>query len=194
MPKKTGVCINIGGNCPKAKSREIQTADVSNFKCAHCGGELREKNGGGGGINKKLIAAIASGVLLIGGIGGGLYKYSHKTITDTEVEMGTKVEAEETVAPTEKGTSEKTNLPPAPSNGTDLGYAVWTGKVDANGLPDDSNGRMYFKERHRISPNDDLERYAEAGESIVGEYVNGKLIQGKWYKKDNNIESIILGN
>ncbi|WP_418833146.1 hypothetical protein [Parabacteroides johnsonii] len=185
MPKKTGVCINIGGNCPKAKNREIQTADVTNFKCEHCGRELREKSNGGGGINTKLIAAIASGILVLGGIGGGFYKYFHKSDSDTEVKK--------TVVTPKEDTPENTNLLSKPTNGTDLGYAVWTGQVDENGLPNDTNGRMYFNERHRISPNDDQERYAEIGESIVGEYVNGKLVQGKWYKKDGNVEVIMMG-
>ncbi len=184
MPKKTGICINIGGNCPKAKNRELQTADVTNFKCAHCGGELREKTIGTG-TNTKMIAAIASAVLVLGGIGGGLYKYFHKSSPGVKVET--------TVVKTEEEAPKSTNLPSKPTNGTDLGYAVWTGQVDENGLPNDTNGRMYFNERHRISPNDDQERYAEAGESIIGEYVNGKLVQGKWYKKDGNVEVIMMG-
>ena len=185
MPKKTGICINIGGNCPKAKNREIQTADVTNFKCEHCGSELREKSNEDDGINTKLIATIASGILLLGGIGGGLYKYFNKSDSDIEVK--------ETIVTAKEEASKSTNSLSKPTNGTDLGYAVWTGQVDENGLPNDTNGRMYFNERHRISPNDDQERYAEIGESIVGEYVNGKLVQGKWYKKDGNVEVIMMG-
>ena len=70
MPKKTGICINVGERCPKALSREKQEADVTNFKCEHCGGELREFKGSTGPDWKKIaIIATAAAALL----GGGAY-------------------------------------------------------------------------------------------------------------------------
>ena len=70
MPKKTGICINVGGRCPKALSREKQEADVTNFKCAHCGSELREFKGSTGPDWKKIaIGGVAAAAL----IGGGAY-------------------------------------------------------------------------------------------------------------------------
>ena len=70
MPKKTGICINVGGRCPKALSREKQEADVTNFKCAHCGSELREFKGSIGPDWKKIaIGGVAAAAL----IGGGAY-------------------------------------------------------------------------------------------------------------------------
>lgn len=191
MPKKIGICINAGGKCPKALNREKQEADVTNFKCEHCGGELREIKGTTGPDWKK-ITMIAAGVLLVGGVGAGGYLMTQSGQPDTEeseiTESG-KIDPE----PKNPGGKDGVNLPPKPTDGTELGYAIWTGEVDTNGLPNDTNGRMFFNERHRISPNDDQERYAEAGESIVGEYANGKLIQGKWYKKDGNVEVIMMG-
>lgn len=193
MPKKTGICINAGGKCPNALNRKRQVADVTNFKCEHCGGELREYKGPVGPDWKK-IGMIAAGVLLIGGLGTGGYLMTQSGQPETEEPVIAEPATTDSGPRQNPGDENGANLPPAPANGTDLGYAVWTGQVDNDGRPNDSNGRMYFKERHRISPNDDRERYAEAGESIVGEYVNGKLVQGKWYKKDKNVESILLGN
>ena len=70
MPKKTGICINVGERCPKALSREKQEADVTNFKCEHCGGELREFKGSTGPDWKKIaIIGTAAAALL----GGGAY-------------------------------------------------------------------------------------------------------------------------
>lgn len=43
MPKKTGICLNVGGNCSLAKNKEIQTADVTHFKCSECGRDLISK-------------------------------------------------------------------------------------------------------------------------------------------------------
>ena len=70
MPKKIGICINVGGQCPKALKREKQEADVTNFKCAHCGSELREFKGSTGPDWKKIaIGGVAAAAL----IGGGAY-------------------------------------------------------------------------------------------------------------------------
>ena len=70
MPKKTGICINVGGRCPKALKREKQEADVTNFKCEHCGSELREFKGSTGPDWKKIaIGGVAAAALL----GGGAY-------------------------------------------------------------------------------------------------------------------------
>lgn len=220
MPKKTGICLNIGGNCSKARNKEIQTADVTHFVCEECGKDLMEKVIKVIPWYKKPALMIPAAVLLIGGGAAGAYFVSSGETASSGINTNTPTDevvveqtapdssdpetttgqteepetAQEIQANTTKESSGETATLSTPSNGTDLGYAVWTGNVDANGLPNDTGGRMYFKERHRISPNDDRERYAEAGESIVGEYKNGKLIQGKWYKKDKNVEFITLGN
>ena len=73
MPKKTGICITVGGRCPKALSREKQEADVTNFKCEHCGGELREFKGSTGSDWKK-IAIIGTAAALLGG--GAYFAFS----------------------------------------------------------------------------------------------------------------------
>ena len=180
MPKKTGVCLNIG-NCSKARKKEIQTVETSNFVCEECGRDLKEKKGGSGSGDKKLIAAILAAIILLAGGGASwwfLSDQSGETIVVEEPKTG--------------GDSEGPILL-EPTSGTDLGSFTWTGAVDENGLPHDTNGRMFFKKRQRISQTDDQERYAEEGESIVGEYVHGKLVQGKWYKKDGNVEVIMIG-
>ena len=68
MPKKTGVCINIGGKCSKALNRELQTVEATNFVCEECGKDLKEKSKKTAtGPNVKLIAIIVGAVLLIAG-------------------------------------------------------------------------------------------------------------------------------
>ena len=59
MPKKIGICINVGGRCPKALSREKQEVDVTNFKCAHCGGVLKEYKDTGFWTNTKSQSTLA---------------------------------------------------------------------------------------------------------------------------------------
>lgn len=74
----------------------------------------------------------------------------------------------------------------------DLGYAVWTGKMK-NGKPHDVQGTLKFKTSHAIDSRDDKKRMAGPGDKVIGTFEDGHLTQGKWYKSDGNVESIILG-
>ena len=77
MPKKFGICINIGGNCPKAKNREKQEADVTDFKCAHCGRVLKEyKEISWLEKYKKPIIIGAAAAAVLGGGGGAYFAFS----------------------------------------------------------------------------------------------------------------------
>ena len=281
MSGKTGICINFG-NCSKAKEREIQTVDETNFICQECGQPLiTRSNNNMPKIDIKKILVITSIIVAIIGLGIFLYLMFNHTTQGKDINKESEipkivVESEKETTNTEKedlienvnakniaftdienslqiykdeerlinvnftpnnanetiywysqntsivkvtneglikgvasgttiiqATTSRSNLSakikitvkerPNSKNGVDLGYAIWTGAVDNNNLPNDTNGRMYFKRRHRISDKDESVRYAEKGESIIGEYVHGKLVQGKWYKKDNNIEIIMIG-
>ena len=71
----------------------------------------------------------------------------------------------------------------------DLGYATFKGT-----WPNDVSGRMIFKTSHLIDSNDPRERMAEPGDYVIGEWSDGHLVQGRWYKADNTIkEAIIIG-
>ena len=74
-----------------------------------------------------------------------------------------------------------------------LGYAVYRGTLK-NGQPDGVNGRLTFKERHVIDSKDPKGRVAESGDYVIGEFVNGHLVQGRWYGADNVVKgSIMIG-
>jgi len=74
-----------------------------------------------------------------------------------------------------------------------LGYAVYRGTLK-NGQPDGVNGRLTFKEKHVIDSKDPKGRVAEAGDYVIGEFVNGHLVQGRWYGADNVVKgSIMIG-
>ena len=75
----------------------------------------------------------------------------------------------------------------------DLGYAIWKGKIK-NGKPHDVQGSLTFKQKHRIDKNDVKERIANAGDKVIGEFEDGRLIQGMWYKSNGEIEAINIGS
>lgn len=62
-----------------------------------------------------------------------------------------------------------------------------------NGQPD-GMGTIYYKSHTLISSSDPKERYAEAGQYIVGQFRDGGLLQGKLFDHNGNpIETIIIG-
>lgn len=82
--------------------------------------------------------------------------------------------------------------PPGGTVTKDLGYAVWTGKMK-NGKFHDVQGTLKFKTSHVIDARDEKGRVAGPGDVVIGTFEDGRLTNGKWYKKDGNIESLILG-
>ena len=74
-----------------------------------------------------------------------------------------------------------------------MGYGTFRGTL-RNGLPHDVSGRMIFKVPHLIDSRDPKGRMAEAGDYVIGEFVDGHLVQGIWYGPDRQVKgSIIIG-
>lgn len=93
MPKKTGICINIGGRCSKALGKELQTVEATNFVCEECGRELKEKKAVPIGPNPKPIIIIVAAVLsIVAAFFGIRYWLSRDVaITPSSVEVVEKV-------------------------------------------------------------------------------------------------------
>lgn len=206
-----GLCLN--DNCSKSKAKEIQQINGrKEFVCEECGKPLREcppprswwnKNG------KTLLGGVAIVAILGAGI---FFVMSPKSKSNTEPTADSTPEVIEktpvnidsvqaveeqpivpTPAPEKKETVPTKKSTVAASNSLDLGYATYKGRIK-NGVPHDENGRMTFKEKHLIDKRDSQKRMAEPGDYIIGEYVNGKLVQGVWYNGKNTVKgSIIIG-
>lgn len=55
-------------------------------------------------------------------------------------------------------------------------------------------GTMTYVKRHLIDERDPDNRIAEVGDYVTGEFYQDKLVQGRWFDKDNNLKgSIIIG-
>ena len=73
-----------------------------------------------------------------------------------------------------------------------LDYGKWTGAWK-NGQPNGTGTMTYTKER-LIDSRDPKKRVAQPGDYIIGEFSNGRLVQGKWFDASNNVKgSIIIG-
>lgn len=72
-----------------------------------------------------------------------------------------------------------------------LSYGTWKGALK-NGQPDGS-GTLTYSTSHLIDSRDSKQRMAEPGEYIIGEWDNGHLVQGRWFKNDGTKEAVIIG-
>lgn len=92
-------------------------------------------------------------------------------------------------APAAKPASSKASTPTSTSH--KLSYGSWTGGWK-NGQPH-GTGTMTYSTSHTIDSRDTKGRVAQPGEYIVGEWDNGHLVQGRWFKKDGSKEAVIIG-
>ncbi|MDE5607961.1 MAG: hypothetical protein K2I64_03405 [Muribaculaceae bacterium] len=72
-----------------------------------------------------------------------------------------------------------------------LSYGTWSGGMK-NGQPH-GNGTMTYSTSRSIDSRDPKGRVAQPGEYIVGEWDNGHLVQGRWFKNDGSKEAVIIG-
>lgn len=211
--KKYGVCLN--DKCEKYK--QIQEILHGDFECPECKKKLSPCAPPKKKSNKKfplLITGVIAAIAIITGcifaFSGGSNDGNPIPVTDSipaidsveivpEINVDTVVMTDTIVRNDTVVTSDTLVITvPEPSQkqtsrSKDLGYASWNGALK-NGLPNDEQGKMTFKESHLIDSRDPQKRVAEPGDYILGEFVDGKLVQGVWYDKTNTVKgSIIIG-
>lgn len=205
-----GRCLN--DECENCKSKKVLEIPArKDFVCPDCGKELLECAPPKKKSNGKLIGIIA-GIIVVIGVIATIMLFSGNDNIEDEMPVSSKemideqkqtdvVEdaiSTEIAQEAEAEESKPINTVPVSSVQTssrnkDLGYAIWKGALK-NGQPNDENGTMTFKKSYRIDSRDPQARVAEPGDYIIGEYVDGKLVQGIWYDKSNTVKgSIIIG-
>lgn len=217
MAKIKGMCRNE--DCEMCD--QIQEAEKSNFKCEKCGKDLipfgNKTSESSGGPNKKLIAILVGVAVILAIIGciiamsgSGEEGPKQEPVTVAPVDSDSikvaqmtaenqrlkdslaaveAVATEKVDAPAEKAAPAPAPKPAAGSRSKDLGYATFKGS-----WPNDVNGRMVFKSSHVIDSKDPKKRVAEAGDYVIGEWVDGHLVQGIWYGADNQVKgSVMIG-
>ena len=227
MKKKLLTCKNDnynGSSCPRFLTKqnfldfpayEFATEGITS-NCDTCGAELKwETIEVKKPLNPKLIAAIAAGVLLIGGlvfffIGGSSDKTETAEVAKVDTAAVAPPEAEEPATPAEpvvaenpepakttqaaanSGSEPKVAAGSAPKGTQSLtvGGNSYKGEV-LNGKPH-GMGTMYYKKTTQISPKDMKKRMAEEGDYLTGEFFEGNVVQGKLFDADNNIKEVIM--
>ena len=204
MAKIKGVCHNYDG-CDKAAEKIVQEAEKSNFVCEECGKPLYPikkgpKPAGDGKRIATLIAIFGGAALVIGGIVYGIVFGVQKSRENAEAErieiarqdsIRAAEAAEQARLDSIKAAEEAAKAVKKVSKGS-LDYGKWSGAWK-NGQPN-GTGTMTYTKEHLIDSRDPKKRVAQPGDYIIGEYSNGRLVQGKWYDASNNVKgSIIIG-
>ena len=98
---------------------------------------------------------------------------------------------EKTTTPAKEKTEKKQEAATDKAGTLNLGYATWKGPVK-NGKPD-GYGTLTFTSAHIIDSYDPDKNQAQAGDRVEGEFANGHLNYGKWYKTDGSVVSLLIG-
>ena len=180
---KYGICLNE--DCPMSKTKEVQQISMrSELVCKECGSDLRECPPPKKFNAKPLIIALAS-LVILGGGGTAAYFGVQAKQAQEGIEV---IDEPQEVAPVVTETPKET---PKTTTPQPKGY-TWSGELK-NGKAH-GTGTYTYKVETLIDKRDPQKRVAKAGDYIIGEYNNGKLVQGRWYDKNNNIKgSIIIG-
>lgn len=207
---KYGICLNE--DCPKGKSKEVLEIPMrKDFVCSECGQELREcpppKK-----ANPKPFIILAALILVIAGIVCGIVfvvkssrakaeRQRLEAIEQARLDSIAKVEEEaarleaEAAAAAEAARLAEEQAKQEKKQSTATGsidYGKWSGAWK-NGKPN-GTGTMRYTKEHLIDSRDPQKRTAAKGDYIIGEFANGKLVQGVWYDSSNNVKgSIIIG-
>ncbi len=201
---KYGICLNTEDDCEMSKAinnkkgKPVQEVRGSKpFECSKCGEELKEVAAPATPLNLKLIAGCVAGVLLLSGVGAFVMNINSPEVTSPKPEVDTVIAAqpdpaEGVVPPNTEPVEASDPVVVEPSDALVLDYATWSGSV-RNGKAH-GQGVMLFTKTKLIDSRDiEKKRTASAGEKIIGEYKDGRLVHGTWYKGDGNVETIVIG-
>ena len=185
-----GICLN--DNCEKCKSKEVQQiAARKDFVCQNpeCGKPLRECPPPKKGPNKMMIGAIAALVIILAAL-GLFFGLSDGGSTESTPAVTDRVAVKEQI-PTPAPQSRPKAA--AKTNGKlSLSYGSYSGDIK-KGYPD-GMGRLTYNSSRVINKFDPKKRTANAGDYVIGEFVNGFFVQGKHYDSSGNVvETLMIG-
>ena len=199
MPKKLGVCLNVGG-CSKAKNRELQEAEISEFICAECGKPLKEKIGkktGGGDPKKKIIIAIAAAAIAVIGAGTGIglslkNNQAEKPVSEPEVVTDTVF--------TDPQPADTTTEDPKPVTKPKIinpEFGKYDGPRNASGKAHGLGGSVNVTKTYSLDLKDGNHTVVQLnpGDVIANtKFIDGKLVQGQLKRTDGTQKYLSIGN
>jgi ribosomal protein L37AE/L43A len=218
---KYGVCTNRdkdGKPCPKCESKEVQKIRMGqDFVCEECKESMRQvpppKQSAPLG---KIIGIVVAVVIILGGAASYFFIFKKNDSLEPAIVTGGPeiIDEPALVINVDSVSGTEVSEPPKSEPGEDksikanpktdpVDVAVtkttisvkggsYTGQ-EKGGKPH-GQGTLTYNSRTRISMRDMKERYAEAGQYVIGEFYEGELVQGKLFDTNNDpIESIIVG-
>lgn len=215
LPYRYGICLNP--SCEKCKAKIVQQiASRNDFVCEECGRPLRSCPPPKSFAQKygKLLGIV--GALVVIGAIIGIY-FTMRSDGEAEIAEPEEIstietpQVNDTIVATEIAEVAESEAKPAQAIATEpskpapvqtaspqtapsthkLSYGSWSGTMK-NGEPH-GNGTLTYSTSHTIDSRDPKGRVAQPGEYIVGEWDNGHLVQGRWFKNDGTKEAVIIG-
>lgn len=175
------------GRCENPECSNVGISDImpEDGKCPFCGSDMVLDEDIPPIKPKKkwprYVAIALAAIAFIGGAMYGIVEYASRP-KQVPLHLPDSIVVEE---------PSPTTVEPAPITSTSpLKYGTWSGDF-VNNQPT-GTGTMTYTVRHRIDSRDVKERVAEVGDYIIGEFSNGKLVQGVWYDKNNNQKGVII--
>lgn len=214
---RKGKCRNYG-ECEKASSQEIiEIEEGKPFECPECGAPLMPLDGPKdqkgtkkkkpkvnpivyvGGVCILLVIVIVAWLLLRPStpkVDTADPKKIAKVVTEPAPDSG-KVDTVVNVDPVPQVTNVEEPKNPRPVEPKpvapkhSLSYGTWTGGWK-NGKPH-GTGTLTYTQATLIDSRDPKGRVAQPEEYVIGEWDNGHLVQGRWFKNDGSKEQINIG-
>ena len=143
-----------------------------------------------------VVRAVANGGAVVSAyLLNGISATCYVTVDDGQDNQGKEVIGDDPEETTGDVTNVgKTEYPPQPgvTFGTiSIPGGTYTGDLK-NGQPH-GKGTIYYNSHTLIDSRDTKKRYAEAGESLTGQFKDGRLLQGEITYKNGEKEAIIIG-
>lgn len=206
---KSYKCTNYG-ICPEAdKGTVFLQSDLEEvdgkYVCPNpkCGQELEEIPSKKP-VNVKLIALIAAGLVLLGGVGFAVAHWGGKDKAENggEIEI---VEEEYELEGEESDLDDEEEIVETPvdtkSTGTTIqpsGYALGWGTYEGpmqGGKPHGIGGEVKVSKSYSIDLKNGSSKQVFRGDKLVNtKFLNGKLVQGYIHRSNGEQESFVIGN
>lgn len=209
---RKGICTNFQ-NCEIADSHKtVEVGLTEDFVCPKCGNDLKEvKDASGTPVWIYFLIGIAVvGVAVVVFL---LFFPKEKTTVPPFGGGENTTVVEDSIRPTNRPTGQPADTPPesepavagearpapptanpAPAPESTVAIRGGTYKGELKGGKPHGQGTLTYNSRTRISSRDMKERYAEAGQYIIGQFYEGELEHGTLYDTNNEpIEVLRIG-
>lgn len=191
-----------GKYCPLGMDKrpfqvEVDSSGKDILKCPSCEGDnvkvIDPQPVAGAGIKKNKLPytkyGIIGGIIILVIVALIFFFTGNSNSDENQEELV--FESTEVIEETDKTVPKSTSTTPEGTQTLKFkGGSKYVGEVEENKMH--GLGTYYYGKKELISPKDLKKRYAQAGDYLIGEFYQGKVVSGKLYDKNNKLKEIIM--